>query len=65
MTMKEHFKFKEDIARLLIEQNSEKPVQKIIKKRIVPKMSRLNADVPYLTEEKIEDAFYSFCFNCK
>lgn len=57
--MKEHYKFKQDIARLLVEQNSQKPVQKIIKKRVLPKMSPLNTDVPYLTEEKIEDAFLS------
>lgn len=65
MTMKEHFQFKRDIAKLLVEQNSQKPVQKIIKKRIIPKLSRLNDDVPYLTEEKIEDAFYSEAPNKK
>ena len=53
-----HFLIKNEISKI-VNSVSNNSVQKISKPRVVSKFEKINNDVPYLTEEKIEDAFLS------
>jgi len=53
-----HFLIKSEISKIVNSASSE-TVQKMCKPRVVSKFEKINNDVPYLTEEKIEDAFLS------
>jgi len=53
-----HFLIKNEISKI-VNSASNEIVQKMCKPRVVSKFEKINNDVPYLTEEKIEDAFLS------
>jgi len=53
-----HFLIKSEISKI-VNSVSNNSVQKISQPRVVSKFEKINNDVPYLTEEKIEDAFLS------
>jgi len=53
-----HFLIKNEISKI-VNSVSNNSVQKISQPRVVSKFEKINNDVPYLTEEKIEDAFLS------
>jgi len=53
-----HFLIKNEISKI-VNSASNETVQKMCKPRVVSKFEKINNDVPYLTEEKIEDAFLS------
>ena len=53
-----HFLIKNEISKI-VNSVSNETVQKMCKPRVVSKFEKINNDVPYLTEEKIEDAFLS------
>ena len=53
-----HFLIKSEISKI-VNSVSNNSVQKISQPRVVSKFEKINNDVPYLTEEKIEDALLS------
>lgn len=53
-----YFLINNDISKI-VNTSKVQPIQKMVQKKSVPTFQKLNEDVPYLTEEKIEDALMS------
>lgn len=58
MESQTHFLIKNEISKI-VNSVSNNSVQKISRPRVVSRFEKINDEVPYLTEEKIEDAFLS------
>lgn len=57
MRPEQFVRIKQDITNILTEKKTKAVKQK--REKTLPKLERINGDVPYLTEEKLEEAYLS------